>query len=444
VSADEPGLTRMTTPTLTLLSLVSSCGNDHSPRPMGSLFRCLCPLHAERTPSFTIYPDDSFFCFGCARGGNAAKFVQLKEKLATYAEACRWLEENGFKLSPLAPVERRPPELTGEQKAAIRVAGALYREQFRPSRRAREYLCSRNIDPDWAGTNGFGYCFGNGLMDELRRANLDFEAAMTVGLLDLRDGVYKEKMRGRVIITHPAVGTVEWLTGRTTYPAKDFKYLNTCGPKPAFWWRQEYAGKRVVLLEGPLDAVVVNMLGQPGVGALGAYVTHHQISQMENASGFDILPDAGTKGHDIAEDMRKVLLLHKREGEQSPQWTEQAIVVRNLPTAVGDPAELVQLPNSGRLLQLAIHDPAVRRDMPLGKRVVLTVMVCPACKSITTGWGQGSGSLPCCGAKRPDWSGVDLEAIRLQCVVDRTFDISFPRASESAEPASQTAAARCN
>lgn len=35
-----------------------------------------CPFHAEKTPSFVIFPDNSFHCFGCkAHGRNAIDFV---------------------------------------------------------------------------------------------------------------------------------------------------------------------------------------------------------------------------------------------------------------------------------------------------------------------------------------------------------------------------------
>lgn len=38
-----------------------------------------CPLHGnDDTPSFKIYPDDrGFYCFGCSKGGDVIKFVQL-------------------------------------------------------------------------------------------------------------------------------------------------------------------------------------------------------------------------------------------------------------------------------------------------------------------------------------------------------------------------------
>ncbi len=38
----------------------------------GNLYLALCPLHEEKTPSFTIYPNtSSFYCFGCGIGGNS-------------------------------------------------------------------------------------------------------------------------------------------------------------------------------------------------------------------------------------------------------------------------------------------------------------------------------------------------------------------------------------
>jgi len=36
----------------------------------------LCPLHGEKTPSFTVYKaKNSFYCFGCGVGGDAAEFL---------------------------------------------------------------------------------------------------------------------------------------------------------------------------------------------------------------------------------------------------------------------------------------------------------------------------------------------------------------------------------
>ena len=38
----------------------------------------LCPFHNEKHPSFYIYPDtNSFYCFGCQKGNNVIKFVEM-------------------------------------------------------------------------------------------------------------------------------------------------------------------------------------------------------------------------------------------------------------------------------------------------------------------------------------------------------------------------------
>ena len=53
----------------------------------------LCPFHNEKTPSFTVYPEnDSFYCFGCGVGGDVITFVRRIENL-DYLEAVRMLAD---------------------------------------------------------------------------------------------------------------------------------------------------------------------------------------------------------------------------------------------------------------------------------------------------------------------------------------------------------------
>ncbi len=41
----------------------------------GRLLIGRCPLHRDIRPSFTIYPNGTFFCFGCLRWGDAADLL---------------------------------------------------------------------------------------------------------------------------------------------------------------------------------------------------------------------------------------------------------------------------------------------------------------------------------------------------------------------------------
>jgi len=47
-------------------------GNTSSGLMIGS-----CPFHSDRTPSFTIYPENNFYCFGCHKGGDSITLLKL-------------------------------------------------------------------------------------------------------------------------------------------------------------------------------------------------------------------------------------------------------------------------------------------------------------------------------------------------------------------------------
>jgi len=55
-------------------------------RKVGGRYQALCPFHAEDTPSFVIYPDNSFHCFGCQANGDSIDFVR-KLRDFSYNEA---------------------------------------------------------------------------------------------------------------------------------------------------------------------------------------------------------------------------------------------------------------------------------------------------------------------------------------------------------------------
>jgi len=59
--------------------------------------KALCPIHNERTPSFTVYPDtNSWHCFGCGVGGSVIDFVMAMYSVDTLEAAKRI--DNDFRL----------------------------------------------------------------------------------------------------------------------------------------------------------------------------------------------------------------------------------------------------------------------------------------------------------------------------------------------------------
>ncbi len=59
-------------------------------RQFGGRYNGLCPFHNERTPSFFIFPDNRFYCYGCNESGDAIDF-QMKLKNYDFMEAVRSL-----------------------------------------------------------------------------------------------------------------------------------------------------------------------------------------------------------------------------------------------------------------------------------------------------------------------------------------------------------------
>ena len=47
----------------------------------GSVFKAPCPFHDDKTPSFCVWPDGHWKCFGCQEGGDIFDFVMLWHKV---------------------------------------------------------------------------------------------------------------------------------------------------------------------------------------------------------------------------------------------------------------------------------------------------------------------------------------------------------------------------
>lgn len=64
------------------LDVVDFLGGHTELRKDGRTWKGLCPLHSETHPSFTVYPaSQSWYCFGCQRGGDVIDFMQAKDGL---------------------------------------------------------------------------------------------------------------------------------------------------------------------------------------------------------------------------------------------------------------------------------------------------------------------------------------------------------------------------
>lgn len=120
-----------------------------------------CPLHDERTPSFTVSPGKQLFkCFGCDAGGDAFSLVQLKEGL-DFPAALEFLARRaGIELQregedPGVAARRARRARRARELVPLDRAAAFYAQHLRSPRspaavRAAEYLASRGIHQAFA------------------------------------------------------------------------------------------------------------------------------------------------------------------------------------------------------------------------------------------------------------------------------------------------------
>ena len=236
-----------------LVELFRSCGLELKKK--GRNWLCRCPFHADATASLSINPARQLWnCFGCEAGGDAIRFLQLRENL-DFEGALERLRGLAGEL-PAAPAAVPPSKLPGQfQRGELleRVA-ELYRKRFLESESGPEYLRSRGLD-----SPELWQAFRVGLCDGSLRAGLPpdgelIEALQTVGVLGA-DG--KEHFRGCVVVplTHPDRGVVG-LYGRRIRPDAENRHLYLPGAQEGvLHWQALKASPEVVVAESVLDAL---------------------------------------------------------------------------------------------------------------------------------------------------------------------------------------------
>ncbi len=194
----------------------------------------LCPFHHEKTPSFYVVEDKSFFhCFGCGAHGDAIGFVMRADNL-DFLEAVEKLAGEAGLAVPQATAEER--EKAQRQKTlleTLEAAAAFYEARLwgPAGKAARDYLAGARARPgdDPPLSPGLG---AGGPAGVAPRACRDFPEPLLVeaGLLHRPEaGEPFDYFRGRVMFPiGDRAGRVIAFGGRVLGDAQP-KYLNSPG-----------------------------------------------------------------------------------------------------------------------------------------------------------------------------------------------------------------------
>ncbi len=84
----------------------------------GTSLKGLCPLHEERTPSFSVRPErQSFKCFGCGAGGDVLDLIAQAEGISLGEVLARYGNEQYDR--PVTMPARKPPSLPPEPDKVV-------------------------------------------------------------------------------------------------------------------------------------------------------------------------------------------------------------------------------------------------------------------------------------------------------------------------------------
>ena len=315
----------------------------------------LCPLHDERTGSFTVTPSKQLFkCFGCDAGGDALSLVQRKEGL-DFPAALEFLARRaGIELQrededPGAQARRarRARSLVPLDRAAAFYAAHLRSPRSPEAAQAAEYLASRGINDATCEqfAVGFAPVEKSTLVSAAQAAGFSTKEMSEVGLV-LRPrggGPLQDRFRGRLMFpVCDMQGRVLGFGARKLGGARGPKYVNS--PATAIYHKGELlygahharaaAAKAgvVVVVEGYVDALAMHQAGIANtVSLMGTAISESQIAALKRlATTVVLMLDGDDAG---AQAILRAGVLSRDAGLE--------VLVASLP-ADTDPAALVQ------------------------------------------------------------------------------------------------------
>ena len=165
-------------------------------RPAGRRrLRARCPLpghERDREPSFVVYAEqDSFYCFGCGRGGDVITLVEAIEGVDFRAAVERLTDGRPPGRAPVRPPparrrrRRRPVGETPAARDALAAAADFYARRLQADAPARWPICAaRGLDAATIARHRLG--LAGGLAAQLARRRLPLAPFRLAGLLRAR------------------------------------------------------------------------------------------------------------------------------------------------------------------------------------------------------------------------------------------------------------------
>ena len=253
----------------------------------------LCPFHNEKTPSFTIYPENgSFYCFGCGVGGDVITFTGLIENL-DYIESVKLLAEKSGIVLPQDNYDSSMQNLKNAVYEINRETAKFFHNYLMSDdgKWARDYLLNRGLSLKTIKHFGLGAApdSWDSLIKHLKNKGFSLSQMYTANVVGKSQrGSYYDRFRKRVMFPIINIrGNVVAFSGRAMPEdeKKGGKYVNTADT-PVFKksenlfginFAKNYCSEQLILVEGNLDVISLHQAGFCNVVApLGTAFTNEQ------------------------------------------------------------------------------------------------------------------------------------------------------------------------
>lgn len=253
----------------------------------------LCPFHNEKTPSFTVYPENgSFYCFGCGVGGDVFSFVRQIENL-DYIEAVKLLAERSGITLPQDGYDDSMQKLKNTIFEINRETARFYHTYLMSpqGKWALDYLIDRGLSLATIKHFGLGAAPDgwDNLIKHLKSLGYSIADMLQANVIGKSQrGTYYDRFRKRVMFPIINIrGKVIGFSGRAM-PGEDKaggKYVNTSDTPVykksenlfAMNFAKNHCDERVILVEGNMDVISLHQAGFPNaVAALGTAFTPEQ------------------------------------------------------------------------------------------------------------------------------------------------------------------------
>jgi len=302
------------------VDMVQLVGAKTDLRRVGTRWTGLCPFHDERTPSFSVNPEEKLYhCFGCGEGGDAIRFVMETEALDFPSAVETLADRYGVQ------VEREEGDPQAEQRrrrrerllALLDRATSFYATYLWDSAEAgaaREYLHSRELSEEVLRDFRIGYAPSawDRMLLGARRSGFSEEELAAAGLAQRgRGGSPYDRFRARIMFPlADARGRVLGFGARKMGDGPGPKYLNTSENDLYRKGRQLFgldrarqsAAKsgRIVVVEGYTDVLALHQAGiTEAVAIMGTALTGDQLLEIERVAPRVILAlDADRSGQE--------------------------------------------------------------------------------------------------------------------------------------------------